>query len=268
MIVDESIGFTGGVGIADEWHGDARERDRVARHALPHPRPRGRRAARRVPRQLGRDRPGALRRRTSIAFPDQPKPGATVVQCVRGASETGWSDVATLFRTLLQSARAAACGSRPRTSFPTTSSSTGLCDAAERGRRGPDPAARARTPTSASCSSRAKRRIRGCSTQRRRALELPAVDAARQDHDGRRRRREHRFREPQLPARPSSTKRSTSSRSTPSSCRSSTSSSTKTSSAASASSPADGRNGRSRSALRSRPSARSAAGSEELLSFT
>ena len=35
-------------------------------------------------------------------FPDQPKPGRTVVQCVRGASETGDSDIYTLFRTLLQ----------------------------------------------------------------------------------------------------------------------------------------------------------------------
>src|SRR5262249_30982588 len=38
-------------------------------------------------------------------FPDQPKPGPSLVQCVRGASESGWSDMATLFRTLLQLAR-------------------------------------------------------------------------------------------------------------------------------------------------------------------
>jgi cardiolipin synthase len=35
-------------------------------------------------------------------FPDQPQSGRTVVQCVRGASETGNSDIYTLFRTLFQ----------------------------------------------------------------------------------------------------------------------------------------------------------------------
>ena len=29
-------------------------------------------------------------------FPEQPQPGRAVTQCIRGASETGWSDVATL----------------------------------------------------------------------------------------------------------------------------------------------------------------------------
>jgi cardiolipin synthase len=38
-------------------------------------------------------------------FPDQPAVGDSVIQCVRGSSETGWSDVATLFRTLLQVAQ-------------------------------------------------------------------------------------------------------------------------------------------------------------------
>ena len=56
VIVDEAIGFTGGVGIADEWQGDARDERGVARHPLPRPRTGGRRAARGVPGQLGRDR--------------------------------------------------------------------------------------------------------------------------------------------------------------------------------------------------------------------
>jgi cardiolipin synthase len=38
-------------------------------------------------------------------FPDQPKPGRAVIQCVRGASEVGWSDISTLLLTLLQLAR-------------------------------------------------------------------------------------------------------------------------------------------------------------------
>lgn len=38
-------------------------------------------------------------------FPDQPQPGSTVIQTVRGASESGWSDISTLFLALLQLAQ-------------------------------------------------------------------------------------------------------------------------------------------------------------------
>ncbi|HEY1280218.1 MAG TPA: phospholipase D-like domain-containing protein [Acidimicrobiales bacterium] len=104
LIVDEAVGFTGGVGIADEWQGDARDasewRDthfRVAGPAVD-----GLRAAfldnwAETDDELFED--GVDR------FPDQPKPGQSLVQCVRGASESGWSDMATLFRTLLQLAQ-------------------------------------------------------------------------------------------------------------------------------------------------------------------
>jgi len=104
LIVDEAIAFTGGVGIADEWKGDARNENewrdthfQVAGAAVD-----GLRAAfldnwAETDDELFED--GVDR------FPDQPKPGQSLVQCVRGASETGWSDMATLFRTLLQLAR-------------------------------------------------------------------------------------------------------------------------------------------------------------------
>ena len=104
LIVDEAGGFTGGVGIADEWQGDARDatewRDthfRVAGPAVD-----GLRAAfldnwAETDDELFED--GIDR------FPDQPKPGQSLAQCVRGASESGWSDMATLFRTLLQLAQ-------------------------------------------------------------------------------------------------------------------------------------------------------------------
>ena len=96
-------------------------------------------------------------------FPDQPKPGDVVVQCVRGASETGWSDVATLFRTLLQLAERARADhhrvlrARRRAHRPPL-------------RRGRTAASRSRsccpvpTPTSGSSSSPARRRTRGCSS--------------------------------------------------------------------------------------------------------
>ncbi len=68
----------------------------------------------------------------SIVFPEQAKPGDSVVQCVRGASETGWSDVATLLRALLQSAQTCV---RIATAYfvPDEEITRRLCDAADRG---------------------------------------------------------------------------------------------------------------------------------------
>jgi cardiolipin synthase A/B len=101
VVVDEQIGFTGGVGIADEWQGDARNehewRDthfRIHGAAVD-----GMRAA--FLDNWAETDPVLFDEEVD-RFPHQPKPGQSVVQCVRGAAETGWSDVATLFRTLLQ----------------------------------------------------------------------------------------------------------------------------------------------------------------------
>jgi cardiolipin synthase len=106
MIVDEAVGFTGGVGIADEWRGDARNEHewRDTHFRIEGPAVDGLRAAfldnwTETDPELftaGIDR-----------FPDQPKPGTALIQCVRGASETGLSDVAALFRTLIQLASSA-----------------------------------------------------------------------------------------------------------------------------------------------------------------
>jgi cardiolipin synthase len=103
LVVDESTGFTGGVGIADEWNGDARDESewRDTHFRLSGPAVDGLRAAfldnwaetDPVLFEEGVDR-----------FPEQPQPGNSVVQCVRGASEAGWSDITTLFLTLLQAA--------------------------------------------------------------------------------------------------------------------------------------------------------------------
>ena len=38
-------------------------------------------------------------------FPDQPTDGSSTIQVLRGAPETGWTDMSTLFRTLLLLAR-------------------------------------------------------------------------------------------------------------------------------------------------------------------
>jgi len=104
VIVDESVAFTGGVGIADEWRGDARNADewRDTHFRIRGPAVDGLRAAF-LDNWIETDQ--MLYEERVDRFPHQPKPGDAVVQCVRGASETGWSDVATLLRTLLHSAR-------------------------------------------------------------------------------------------------------------------------------------------------------------------
>lgn len=131
LIVDEAIGFTGGVGIADEWKGDARDPSewRDTHFRFRGPIVDGLRAAfldnwvetEPVLFEEGVDR-----------FPEQPQSGDVVTQVIRGASETGASDVATLMRTLLQTAEDRI---RITTAYfvPDADLIDRLCDAADRG---------------------------------------------------------------------------------------------------------------------------------------
>jgi cardiolipin synthase len=101
LIADEAIAFTGGVGIADEWRGDARDESewRDTHFRIRGPAVDGLRAAfldnwtetDQVLFEAGIDR-----------FPDQPKPGTAIAQCVRGVAHGGHSDIDLLFRSLLQ----------------------------------------------------------------------------------------------------------------------------------------------------------------------
>jgi cardiolipin synthase len=101
LVVDESVAFTGGVGISDLWNGDARNEHewRDTHFKVEGPAVDGLRAAfldnwaETDPTifDVARDR-----------FPSQCTPGQSVIQCVRGASATGGSDLASVFRTLLQ----------------------------------------------------------------------------------------------------------------------------------------------------------------------
>jgi cardiolipin synthase len=104
MIVDEAVGFTGGVGIADEWNGDALNEDewRDTHMRVRGPAVDGLRAAF-LDNWIETD-PELFDPRID-RFPDQPKPGEAVIQCVRGASEMGASDMSTLLVALLQLAR-------------------------------------------------------------------------------------------------------------------------------------------------------------------
>ncbi|HVJ95443.1 MAG TPA: phospholipase D-like domain-containing protein, partial [Acidimicrobiia bacterium] len=103
LIVDEAVAFTGGVGIADEWQGDARNANewRDTHFRIEGPAVDGLRAA--FLDNWAETDP-TLFDDAVDRFPDQPKPGDSVVQCVRGASEAGHSDVYTLFRALCQRA--------------------------------------------------------------------------------------------------------------------------------------------------------------------
>jgi len=104
MIVDEAVGFTGGVGIADEWLGNAENQSqwRDTHFRLRGPAVDGLRAAF-LDNWVEAD--AELFDESVDRFPAQPRAGSAVVQCVRGASETGDSDIYTLFRTLCESAR-------------------------------------------------------------------------------------------------------------------------------------------------------------------
>jgi cardiolipin synthase len=102
-IVDESIGFTGGVGIAEEWEGDARDETewRDTHFRIVGPAVDGLAAAfiqdwaeTGCPLYDERDR-----------FPDQPQPGEAAVQVVRGSASIGWDDIHTVWYVLIRSAR-------------------------------------------------------------------------------------------------------------------------------------------------------------------
>ena len=128
---DEDVAFTGGVGIADEWTGDARDDSewRDTHFRVRGPAVCGLRAAF-VDNWAETGRPifdeGVDR------FPEQPQPGGSTVQVVRGAAQTGWSDVTTLVRTLLCLARRRV---RIATAYfnPDAFTCDLLCDTARRG---------------------------------------------------------------------------------------------------------------------------------------
>jgi cardiolipin synthase len=131
MIVDEATAFTGGVGIADEWRGNASAPGewRDTHFRIRGPAVDGLRAAF---LDNWSECDLTLFDEAVDRFPAQPKDGNAITQCVRGAAETGWSDIATLFRTLLQLARERV---RITTAYfiPDDDFIDRMCDAAGRG---------------------------------------------------------------------------------------------------------------------------------------
>lgn len=103
LVVDAQIGFTGGVGIAEEWCGDARDETewRDTHFRVKGPAVDGLAAAfaqdwAETGRELYDDHD---------RFPDQPQPGGAIVQVVRGSASIGWDDIHMVWYVLMRSAR-------------------------------------------------------------------------------------------------------------------------------------------------------------------
>jgi cardiolipin synthase len=103
LICDERVGFTGGVGIAEEWTGDARDetewRDTHVRVVGPAVDGLSASFAQNWA-ETGHDLIDDRR-----TFPDQERaPGGSIVQVARGSASVGWNDMATVFRLMIESA--------------------------------------------------------------------------------------------------------------------------------------------------------------------
>ena len=103
LVCDEDIAFTGGVGIAEEWEGDARDPSewRDTHFRVRGPAVDGLRAA------FVSDwaETGAELFDEHDRFPEQPIPGPSTVQVVRCPSVIGWSEIATVVTALLRLAK-------------------------------------------------------------------------------------------------------------------------------------------------------------------
>ncbi len=103
LVVDERIAFTGGVGIAEEWCGDARNEGewRDTHVEVRGPAVDGLSAAfAQNWAESGRDLYD-----DSDRFPQQEQAGSTVAQVVRGSASIGWDDLQTTFRVMLDTAQ-------------------------------------------------------------------------------------------------------------------------------------------------------------------
>lgn len=103
LVVDEMTAFTGGVGIAEEWTGNARNADEWRD---THVRVRGP-AVDGIAAGFGQnwaegDEPLFDER---DQFPHHPQAGNATIQVVRGSASIGWDDMQTLFHVVLSSAQ-------------------------------------------------------------------------------------------------------------------------------------------------------------------
>ena len=94
LVCDEDVAFTGGVGIAEEWTGDAQDPDhwRETHVRVRGPAVDGLRAA----FVSNWAETGQELFDEHDRFPDQPQKGGVTVQCIESAAQYGWSDLATV----------------------------------------------------------------------------------------------------------------------------------------------------------------------------
>ena len=102
LICDERVGFTGGVGIAEEWCGDARDesewRDTHVRVVGP--------AVDGLAASFAQNwaETGHSLLDERDRFPEHDSTGGSIVQVARGSASVGWNDMATVFRVMIESA--------------------------------------------------------------------------------------------------------------------------------------------------------------------
>ena len=131
LVCDADVAFTGGMGIADDWDGDAQDRSRRRDTALRlrGPAVNGLKGAF-VNNWAETARP--LFDENVDRFPLPERAGDSSVQVVAGDAETGWGDISTLARVLVGLAR-----QRVRITadyfVPDVNTLKALCDAAQRG---------------------------------------------------------------------------------------------------------------------------------------
>lgn len=132
MIVDEKVGFTGGVGIAEEWCGDARDETewRDTHFRVRGPAIDGLRGA----FETNWIETSELEVDPARDAIDQPADGPHTVQVVRSSASIGWSAMAVVIRSLFRVAQERI---RVSTAYFTPDPLTLrlLCDAVERGVR-------------------------------------------------------------------------------------------------------------------------------------
>ncbi len=102
LVVDETIGFTGGVGIAEEWTGNARNadewRDTHVRVEGP--------AVDGIAAGFSQNwaETGQPMFDDHDQFPQHERAGSATIQVVRGSASIGWDDMQTLFHVVIASA--------------------------------------------------------------------------------------------------------------------------------------------------------------------
>ena len=99
LVCDEDVAFTGGVGIAEEWTGDAQDPDhwRETHVRLRGPAVDGLRSA----FVSNWAETGQELFDEHDRFPDQPQNGGVTVQVIQSAAQFGWSDLATVMASLI-----------------------------------------------------------------------------------------------------------------------------------------------------------------------